>query len=429
MAQIIQCFEPQGRPVRINVSVEPGDTFSVYLLQDTMSDATRGLRDTVLREGQATPPHGSVLLFEAELRPAREGELPTMRVRRIGRGMTIDQLRPDLRSRLTTSSTFKSGTRFEATLANLRTISFSLEVAAVVAQGARASTASGRRRKAGAVAGAMSAFWIVPSVMTTMADPMARVKAVAYGAAKKAGLSPALLSPMLLMSVVAVGLGYVAYGQYEKAQDAEERAAMSEEAKIAAETGRDAALVAEAACVSERKELAETLDDIETKRLLAAEEALAVPTSRSVAVELGGAHMGSEEVLEFDQLFAETARKAVVQEMNKLTETPENALRCLAMEQVLGVDLPRYVLLWHPSPDLVCPDDYAVVEGGVARAGSWGISTRAKDEFGAPEAAPAEGEGITTDARMNDRWSSAALATGVRAMVEAILTTDASTLR
>ena len=271
----------------------------------------------------------------------------------------------------------------------------------------------------------MSAFWIIPSVMSTMADPLARVMTTLAMIAKKAGISPAMFSPMLIMSAVTVGLGYFAYTQYESAEDAEEKARQAMAQAKAAEAGRDAALAAEQHCVSERKDLVAELNMIDAARSLKAEESLAASLARTKAVELAGAHMGSEETLKFDQQYSENTLKSIVVEMAALEELPPYIDRCLGMEIHLGQDLPRYLLLWNPDPELVCPEDYAAVEDGVARAGSWGLSSRARDEFGNMENAVGEdAEGIVTDPRMNDRWSSAAFVTGMRAIQRAILTAD-----
>ncbi len=425
MPLLLQCFEPQGQPIRTVLTLDVGERFQVYLLQDSMATGTRGLRDTILCRHEQHPPSGASLLLEAEVRPAREGERHTLRVHRIGRRVVIDQIRPDLRSRLTTSSSFKSGTRFEATLPDLRTISFSLEIQAQVAQGAAASASGSSARRGAAAASAMSLLWVVPTAMSTMADPFARVVTTFAMMGKRFGISPAMFSPMLIMSALTVGIGYFAYMQYESADEAEARAAAAEEHALAAEAGRDAALVAEAHCVSERKELVAELDMIDEARALMAEEVLAASLSRSKSVEIGGAVLGQEATLEFDTQFTQNVISGVVIEMDALGPPPRNARRCLEMAQSLGPDLPQYLLLWHPDPELVCPEDYQAVQDGVARAGSWGLSSRARDEFGsADETAFGDAEGFVTDPRMNDRWSSAAMISGFRSIQKALLTTD-----
>ncbi len=421
MALTLQCFEPQARPSRVAIRLEAGEIFTVLLLQDNPSEAQSQLRQTVLRRADEAPPPGAQVLLEAEIRESRPGDPKVLRARNVPTLVKLEILRPDVRSLATMGSEWRSGTRLEASLDDLSSVMFTLEVQAEVAQGAKAGVGAGRLRRADQIEGAMgAAFWIIPTAIATLADPKARITAWVANLAKRAGISPALFSPMLFMSGIGIGLGIVAYSQYSKAQEAEEKAAMAEEKALAAEAGRDAALVAEAACVEERKELATALDDQDTTRALQAEVALAAPLSQSVAVEMGGARMGTPEALTFDQQAIDNAKKHAATEMAKLRDPPENTERCLGLAEILGQDLPQYVLLWHPDPDLVCPDSYAVVDGGVDRMGAWGLSKRATQVFGSPDGAPAGG----ADPRTNDRWSAHTMATGLRAFENALLAAD-----
>lgn len=420
MPHTLQCFEPQARPSRVAMSVEAGELFTVHLLQDTPANSAGELRATVLRRSREAPPSRSQPLLEAEVRDARPGDPKIVRARGIGPGVKLEIIRPDVRSLATVGAEWRSGTRLEATLDDLSTYVFTLEVAAEVAQGARAGVGAGRLRRAEQVEDAMqAAFWVVPTAIAVLADPGARIKGWFVRQAKRFGISPALFSPILFMSGIGIGLGFVAYQQYNKAQEAEEKVARAEDKALAAEAGRDAALVAENACVEERKDLANALGDQDTMRALQAEIAMAAPLSQSVAVEMGGARMGTDDALAFDQQATATARKQVAVEMAKLKDAPANADRCLGLAEILGQDLPQYVLLWHPDPDLVCPDNYAAVDGGVDRVGSWGLSKRAAVVFGSPDGASASGDG-----RANDRWSAHTLATGLRAFENAILAAD-----
>lgn len=421
MPLTLQCFEPQARPSRVALSVEAGELFTVHLLQDTPANSAGELRATVLRRSREAPPPRSQPLLEAEVRDARPGDPKVVRARGIGPGVKLEIIRPDVRSLAAVGAEWRSGTRLEATMDDLSTYVFTLEVAAEVTQGARAAVGAGRLRRAEQVEDAMqAAFWIVPTAAAVLADPSARIKGWVARQAKRFGISPALFSPILFMSGIGIGLGFVAYQQYDKAQQAEEKAAKAEDKALAAEAGRDAALVAENACVEERKDLANALGDQDTKRALQAEIAMAAPLSQSVAVEMGGARMGTDDALAFDQQATTTAKKQVAVEMAKLKDAPANAERCLGLAEILGQDLPQYVLLWHPDPDLVCPDNYAAVDNGVDRVGSWGISKRAAAVFGSADGAPAG----ATDGRANDRWSAHTLATGLRAFESAVLTAD-----
>ncbi len=426
MALTLQCFEPQARPSRVAIRLEAGEIFAVLLLQESTNggapaESSAQLRQTVLRRADEAPPPGATLLLEAEIREGRPGDPRVLRARNVPGAVKLEILRPDVRSIATMGSEWRSGTRLEASLDDLSSVVFTLEVQAEVAQGARAGVGAGRLRRADQVESAMSsAFWIIPTAAATLADPKARAMTWIATQAKKAGISPALFSPLLFMSGIGVGLGFLAYREYSKAQEAEEKAAIAEERAMAAEAGRDAALVAEAACVEERKELAGELDDQDTTRALQAEIALSAPLSQAVAVEMGGARMGTAEALTFDQQATDNAKKHAATEMAKLRDAPENTERCLGLAEILGQDLPPYVLLWHPDPELVCPDKYAVVDAGVDRMGAWGLSKRASLVFGSSDGAPGGG----ADPRVNDRWSAHTMATGLRAFENALLAAD-----
>jgi len=78
------------------------------------------------------------------------------------------------------------------------------------------------------------------------------------------------------------------------------------------------------------------------------------------------------------------------------------------------------VLLWHADPLLVCPVSWREPLEGVDRAGPHGLSARAADELGVtPEGA--EGSG---DPRVSERWSSATLGRGLRAVADELMVAD-----
>lgn len=417
MAQVIHCFEPQARPSRASLSLDPGERFAVHVLGDRLDEAASGLRATVLRRAGDAPPPGATLLLEAEIRPSRGGEPPLLRARRLNPRMEIELQRPDVRSRLAVNQEWRSGTRMEATLPDLSTVNLTLEVAVEAATGPRATGAGRARREAG-MAGLGSMLWMIPTAAATLADPKARAVAWLRKRLQQAGISPALLSPMLAILVMGAGLGAVAFFQFQGKQDAEARAAAADAARQSAEAGRDAALLAESACMEGRKALAKALDDQQARSALQAEAVLNATLARSTSVELGGPRMGGAEALAFDTSAGPRAVAEVVMTMAGLRDPPTGADRCLGLAEILGQDLPLYVLLWHPDPKLVCASDYHVVQGGVDRAGAWGLSTRAAAAFGSP------GEAADGDPRLNDRWSAHALATGLRAVEAALLGAD-----
>jgi len=417
MAHIVQCFEPHVRPSQVALALAPMEEFAVYLMLDTMEKEHRGLRATILRRGEEAAPEDAMMLFVVSTAADGSG----MRVRRVNRKITIDLLRPDKRSRVTTGTELKSGSRFEVTHWDMRSITFSIEFATEVEQGGRASVAGiGTRPVA---AGIGSALWMVPAATAIFSSPMARIMQSVQKGAKKIGLSPGVM--MLFITALVPIIVTLVWGviQSQKAAKAQADAAEAQEQLAAASAGLDAALDAEADCVDERREVVAELQDLEAKRELQAEIALASPLAQTVAIELGGSRMATDEVLALDGPYLENLHEQVVFEMQKLRGAPEGAERCLGFEAALGQDLPSYVLLWHPDGKLVCPMEYAIVENGIDRAGSWGISARATTAFASGPALPdSDGEEDGgTDLRMNDRWSSHILAAGYRTVLAALL--------
>ncbi len=419
MAQIIQCYEPQSRPPQVSLGLEPGESFSVYLLVDTVNRATLGLRTTVLRQAAEAPPADAIFLFSVTTTSDRS----ILRVRKVNRRVPVDLMRPDMQSLVTPGMDFESGSRFEVSLPDSRPVQFGLQYAAVVVQGAKTAVSSRSTRRAMETAAAH--LWLVPTARAIISSPMSRVVAAIQGAAKKIGISPAILM-MFMVAVVPILLSLaLALWQARKASEAEDEAEAAHEQLAKAEAGIEAALAAEAACVAERKDVVGELADLEEKRKLQAEIALATPLSQTISIELGGSRMGTEDSLAIDMQYITDTRDLVILEMQKLRGGAKDADRCLAQDNVLGHDLPRYALLWHPDPNLVCPLDYAVVEGGVDRMGSWGISARVAEEFGASQPKPGNATAdVLTDLRGNDRWSSHILANGLRAVQASILTAD-----
>lgn len=424
---LIQCFEPQGQPRK--AAIELGNErprFAIYATQDLLSEDAKGLRVTVLRHLDEAPPPKGLLVVEMEVRRRRSNEAPGLRVLRAGRKVTLEWLRPDGRSKVTTTTDLRSGARFEALLPDMRTVVFALEVAAETEQGAAASV--GGRAPAGAKVAGASAVWIVPAVAALMADPAARAKSMIVQGARKLGISPAVLLPALMTGGLILGAMVVAFMQYNKAQDAEEKMAEMQVDLDQARAGRDAALIAEAACVEERQTIAEALDEITEARKLQAEIALSIPMAQAVAVELGGARMATEEVLEYDAIATKNVKDYVINEMGKKRQEFADPARCRGQKAVLGQDLPEYYLLWNPQLDQLCPEDYVAADGGVDRQGPWGLGRRAADEFGAPmsmaESGATEFGEAPPDPRQNPRWAAAAMAGGSRDLLDVLLGAD-----
>ena len=416
----IHCFEPQAKPMRASVDLEPRERVALYVMQDTLTDEARGLRTTILRKAKEHPPNGVDLVFELEPRAGRPGQAATFLVRKVGRHMAIEVIRPDgSRGRVTKNAEVRSGSRFDVTLEDMRTITFGLEVEAG-SIGNQRMVGGGTRRSNKMDTALTAGAWLIPTVADTLASPREAVISFLFKIAKKLGISN-IGFPFILMSLTMfAGIGAGAFFWYQKG-NVEEELEVVQAQLVATEQSRDAAISAESACVDQRRVLTAALDDIETSFRLQAEIAMEAQLARTKATELGGPRMAIEEAVEYDLTAAEGLYRYVVELMKEQRDAPdaEDVAPCLGQEAVLGQDVPRYVLVWNPVDELVCPDDYAAVDAGVDRAGAFGLTTRAAAEFGGPY--PPDNQ---DEPRSNVRWSSSAMVVGFRTIQKAVLQAD-----
>ncbi len=417
MSLTIHCYEPQSVPRSISLVLEGARPFAVYALQDNLGDDVRDLRSTILRRIEENPPPQCSLLFEMELRALRPGELPTMKVRKVGARADIQIVRSDSRGRVTKGTELKSGSRFEATLRDLRTIVFSLEIETELAHG-KGAVAGARLKGNNAIEEIGSLIWVVPNIAEAIAEPRGKIVAWMGAKAKSLGVSRGMVSAFLLFSVPMFGMLYMAY-RYTNSQSLEEEILELQTGIEAARAASIAAIQSEQDCREQRRDLTRILDLIDESRKLQAEIALSVPLAHAVSIEGGGSRMGEEPAMEYDDVARKLVHKQVVGDMSSEKEAKNFASVCLAQETALGQDLPSYMLTWHPSNDFLCPEDFQMVIDGVDVGGHFGLSKRVAGEFGAL-ADVAEGD----DIRLNERWSSNALVTGVRVVMASLLETD-----
>lgn len=425
MSQSILCTEPGGRPLVASVDLESGENFSIYVIEDA-DPSTSILRATILRKGTNAPPPGSLLLFEATL--VGTGDRAAIRTVLVNSQITVEMIRPDARSRVTSNIEIPSPSRFEINFGDLRTISFTLEApSAGSGKGAKSMVGGGGTRRSSALAVGGSASYMIPSIVATLRVPQMAVLKWLTAQAQKLGLSPWMIGSLVAVLFTVGSSIAVAAWSYIQSKDAQEETAAAIEDMESAEAARDAALQAEAQCLVERRDLVEALGDVQKERELLAEAALSLSATRILAAEKGGGRYGSEDAIGFDRV--DDTKEKVVAVISSLRGEAKTATFCLQQEEQLGNDLPRYVLLWHPDTKLVCPTEYATVENGIAAMGRWALSDRAAIEFGVQEEAtsnpdtPADGiSDLLSDPRMRDRWSANAYTQGLRAVQEGILT-------
>lgn len=420
---IIQCHEPQGRPSEMTLRVEAGESFCVYVLADAI-DGESELRATVLRRADALPPAGALLLLELSTTVGASG----LRVARAGTEATVDLLRTDLRSRLGVGMSVRAGSRLEAVLPNQRRISFLIQTDSGAVAETSATVGAGGTRSSAALAASRGAMWLLPTawaLLTDMSDVIIR-SVVNFG--RRLGISTRTMVYATTLWFFTIGAAVAFYTQSQAMDAAVADVASGQEALARESSARELALSGEMSCLAERGVMAAALADVAASLAVRADAALGLTAARGVAVTIGGTRMAADDLRPFDDLQAKSLTDEVARLSLQLDPVGGRAEGCLAHSPVLGTDLPRYALLWHPSEDLVCPADYRAVQDGATLAGRWGISDRVAATHGAADA-PLEGAlddtlGERADLRVNDRWSAAALASALRTIQDSLLRYD-----
>ena len=143
--------------------------------------------------------------------------------------------------------------------------------------------------------------------------------------------------------------------------------------------------------------------------------------------------MVSKPTLPFDEQYRKNTLKAVTFAIETVQASATDMDFCLEQNPLLGADLPRYVLTWHPNRDLVCPLEYSEIDQGINRMGPWGLSTRVAKEFGAQNLSAGGEAGSQQlaeqlgDVRMAVHWSATTLTMGLREVQFTMLTSDTGT--
>jgi hypothetical protein len=419
----IRCIEPGGKPLAASLEIEPGGTFAVYVMED-LDPSQASLRSTILRRGNENAPSGAALLFEATLIGA--GERVGLRTVLVNSQVNVEMIRPDVRSRVTSNIEIPSPSRFEINFGDLRTIGFTLEVLGDAARGGKAMVGGGGTRRSNKLEVGGSAAYMVPGIVATLRVPQTKVLQWLTQAAKKLGLSPWMIGSLVGFLFILGGAIWLAATSYIRNKGLEDSMVQMEIDIATAAASRDAALQAEESCLRERADLVQALGDVQKERELLAENALQFSFTRIVATEVGGSRHAGDDPVAFDM--TDDVKGKVVAVMGSIRGEAKAAKFCLAQEEYLGNDLPRYTLLWHPDPKVVCPPEYAVVNGGIAQIGRWALSDRVARQYGVAEEVVVQEQvtdnisDLTSDPRMKERWSAHAYSSALRAIQEGMLT-------
>ena len=229
MAHIVQCIEPDSLPIQIQLELQDGELFSVFLLSDA-STSPGGLRSTILCKADIDPPPEAAMIFEVAIYDPGTGDPVTMRVRRLGSSLNTDLVRPHVRSRVTTGTEIRSGSRLEVVLPDLRRVSFTLQLEAEIHQGATSSIGGGSVRHKQAVAGGDTAYYLYNTVRSVLTINIQYLIARATAALTKLGIPPWIIPLAITGLLVVGGLAYFAYRQSKAADAAEAQAASATDA-------------------------------------------------------------------------------------------------------------------------------------------------------------------------------------------------------
>ena len=424
MEWTIECIESPARPAVASLTLKQGESARIFALADALEVDT-GLRATVLRKEGQDPPASAELILAFEM--LESGGQTTMRVLGNGGEATVDWLRSNARTRVGSGTLLRSGSRLEATIRRQRRVQFTLIATGDAATTSRTVVAGSGTRKSQALAAANGATWLAPTAWKLATDMTGVIidNATAFG--NKLGLSREMVAWSTIAWFAFAGMAVAFYGQSQATEAAEDDVASAQEDLDLSEAARAIALEAEQACLTERTALADRLGDVGASMALQADRAIAASGSQGVAIELGGARMGTDEVAAFDAVALADLSPEVARRMGALP--PADVSACLSQRLVLGSDLPTYLLVWHPDANLACPIAYGAVVDGTSLAGRWGLSERVAREFGAPDAAleaALRDDPNGADARSNDRWSALTLAAGARAVLTTVLQHDSS---
>jgi hypothetical protein len=427
----VQCLEPNTLPLVVALETEMLQRFRMYILSDVRFGMGSSIRSSILLHADEDPPPEAILVAEMDVYDPGAGDPPLFRIRKMGSRCVIDLIRPNVRSRLSEGGEIQHGSRVEIILQDARRILLTMQMESDAFH--RSSAVGGGSLKHKEPQGVSSGWFLYNSVFQIITLNGVLVKAWLEKFARRVGFHPYVIAIVLTVGLV-IGLSlYAVYSRGQKAQVAQDQVANLEDAQDVLEQSRANALANEMACLEERQALAGRLKDIAEQKRMLAKQALNFGFSQSIAEDIGGKRMVSKPSIPFDEQYQKNTLKTIVSVIDTVGADATDMVFCMEQHPVLGADLPRYLLTWHPDRDLVCPLEYSVIDQGINRMGSWGLSTRVAKEFGAQNLSAGGQTGSQQlaeqlgDPRMAARWSATTLAIGLREVQFTLLTTDTGT--
>lgn len=427
----VQCLEPDTMPLMITLDVQMLQRFRLYILSDVRHGSASSIRSSILLFSHEDPPPEALLVGELDVYDPGAGDPPLFRIRKMGSRCHIDLIRPNVRSRLTEGGEIQHGSRIEVILQDTRRILLTMQMESDAFN--RSDAVGGGSLKHKESPGVSSGWFLYNSVFQLITLNGIVIRSWLEKFARRVGIHPYVIAIILSVGLLIGFAVYTAYNRNNAAKVAEDQVANLEDAQEVLEESRANALANEMACLEERQALAGRLKDIAEQKKVLAKQALNFSFAQSVSEDIGGKRMVSKPTEPFDEQYRKNTLKAVVFAIETVQANAQEMDFCLEQNPVLGADLPRYMLTWHPDRDLVCPLEYSVIEGGINRMGPWGLSTRVAKEFGAQNLSAGGEAGSEQlaeqlgDPRMAARWSATTLAIGMREVQFTLLTADTGT--
>jgi len=403
----------------------------LYILSDVRHGSASSIRSSILLFSHEDPPPEALLVGELDVYDPGAGDPPLFRIRKMGSRCHIDLIRPNVRSRLTEGGEIQHGSRIEVILQDTRRILLTMQMESDAFN--RSDAVGGGSLKHKESPGVSSGWFLYNSVFQLITLNGIVIRSWLEKFARRVGIHPYVIAIILSVGLLIGFAVYTAYNRNNAAKVAEDQVANLEDAQEVLEESRANALANEMACLEERQALAGRLKDIAEQKKVLAKQALNFSFAQSVSEDIGGKRMVSKPTEPFDEQYRKNTLKAVVFAIETVQANAQEMDFCLEQNPVLGADLPRYMLTWHPDRDLVCPLEYSAIEGGINRMGPWGLSTRVAKEFGAQNLSAGGEAGSEQlaeqlgDPRMAARWSATTLAIGMREVQFTLLTTDTGT--
>lgn len=427
----VQCLEPDTMPLMITLDVQMLQRFRLYILSDVRHGSASSIRSSILLFSHEDPPPEALLVGELDVYDPGAGDPPLFRIRKMGSRCHIDLIRPNVRSRLTEGGEIQHGSRIEVILQDTRRILLTMQMESDAFN--RSDAVGGGSLKHKESPGVSSGWFLYNSVFQLITLNGIVIRSWLEKFARRVGIHPYVIAIILSVGLLIGFAVYTAYNRNNAAKVAEDQVANLEDAQEVLEESRANALANEMACLEERQALAGRLKDIAEQKKVLAKQALNFSFAQSVSEDIGGKRMVSKPTEPFDEQYRKNTLKAVVFAIETVQANAQEMDFCLEQNPVLGADLPRYMLTWHPDRDLVCPLEYSAIEGGINRMGPWGLSTRVAKEFGAQNLSAGGEAGSEQlaeqlgDPRMAARWSATTLAIGMREVQFTLLTADTGT--